>query len=79
MAGFPGSLPAMIASMLGLPAQDRRHLLEAVGILVRATMARGRRGAKTATDVPDDAAVLGGDGAVSHAAKNTDDGASSET
>lgn len=79
MAGFPGSLPAMIASMLGLPAQDRRHLLEAVGILVRATMARGRRGAKTATDVPDDAAVLGGDGAVPHAAKNTDDGASSET
>lgn len=38
--GFPGSIPAMIGSMLGLSAQDRRHLLEAVGMLIRASMAR---------------------------------------
>ncbi|NEG55912.1 DUF2974 domain-containing protein [Bifidobacterium platyrrhinorum] len=50
MAGFPGSIPAMIASMLGLPAQDRRHLLEAVAILVRATMAR--QSTKQATERP---------------------------
>ncbi|PLS29068.1 DUF2974 domain-containing protein [Bifidobacterium parmae] len=68
MAGFPASIPAMIASMLGLPAQDRRHLLEAVAILVRATMARSRRrggsvgasgGTVDRTDTADAAAKTG--------------------
>ena len=39
LAGFPGSVPAMLGSMLGLSAQDRRHILEALGILFRATVA----------------------------------------
>ncbi|KFI98042.1 DUF2974 domain-containing protein [Bifidobacterium stellenboschense] len=81
MAGFPASIPAMIASMLGLPAQDRRHLLEAVAILVRATMARSRRrggnagasnGTADKTDTADtsgttDTAVIADDSGVSAA------------
>ncbi|PST45547.1 hypothetical protein CPA40_10390 [Bifidobacterium callitrichos] len=43
IAGFPGSIPAMIGSMLGLSAQDRKHLLEAVAILVKATIARNSK------------------------------------
>ncbi|MBT1173476.1 DUF2974 domain-containing protein [Bifidobacterium sp. MA2] len=43
IAGFPGSVPAMIGSMLGLSPQDRRHLLEAVLILVKAATARNGR------------------------------------
>ncbi|MBT1180734.1 DUF2974 domain-containing protein [Bifidobacterium sp. CP2] len=47
IAGFPGSIPAMVASMFGLSAQDRRHLLEATAILVKAAMARGPRGPRS--------------------------------
>ena len=51
MGNFPASIPAMLGAYVGLTPEDRRHLVEAMAILFKASTAK-RKPAPAQTTVP---------------------------
>ena len=53
MSNFPASIPSMLGAFVGLTPEDRRHLAEAVPILIKAATAKHKTdsaNAKAAAD-----------------------------